>query len=369
MTPARLTAAMACGLLLWATAGAGARTTLAAGTTAGLSAASDPSLVTTAGVGPVSDVVQYHYTMTARVRPLVLFWITRSGVGDAVVTRRRAPGETDYSLLIGSDPERAPRRINRWGYIDEEIRGAEARLIGLMTESDEASIEEAEASVRKQSRGSRTFKVIQATVEGEQARSVVTSIAAPENYSFRQVRTVLELAQREGSEGTPRVVRLPAGTRPGFLSALADLMDRAPSRGGQADRDGQAGRGSRGGSGGPHARGQAGNGSEVVKFVYHGSIYELRETRAHLMPTMRVGGAAYQHVVAAEFEIRSTNDGELTEFSITYGTEGALAGVPLTASFQPRWWMEIDLAVDSGTSLGTSDLGFASRQTNLGNRP
>jgi len=362
MTPVRLTATLA-GLLVWATAGAGLGTTLAAGTTSGLSAATDSSLVTTAGGGPVSDVVQYHYTMTARVRPLVLFWITRSGVGDALVTRRRAPGETDYSLLIGSDPERAPRRINRWGYIDEEIRGAEARLIGLMTESDEASIQEAEASVRKQSHGSRTFKVIQATVDGEQARSVVTSIAAPENYSFRQVRTVLELAQRDGSEGTPRVVRLPAGTRPGFLSALADLMDRAPNRGGQADR------GSRGGSGGPHARGQAGSGSEVVKFVYHGSIYELRETRAQLIPTMRVGGTAYQHVVAAEFEIRSTNDGELTEFSITYGTEGALAGVPLTASFQPRWWMEIDLAIDSGTSFGTSDLGFASRETGWGNRP
>jgi hypothetical protein len=303
-------------------------------------------------VGPVTEVVQYHYTMTARVRPLVLFWITRNGVGDAVVTRRRAPGETDYSLLIGSDPERAPRRINRWGYIDEEIRGAEARLIGLMTQSDEASIEEAEASVRKPSHGNRTFKVIQATVDGEQARSVVTSIAAPENYSFRQVRTVLELAQREGSEGTPRVVRLPAGTRPGFLSALAELMDRAPRRGGQARRDGQAG-----------------SGSEVVKFVYHGSIYELRETRAHLMPTMRAGGTAYQRVVAAEFEIRSTTDGEVTEFSITYGTEGALAGVPLTASFQPRWWMEIDLAIDSGTSVGTSDLGSASRETRLGNRP
>jgi hypothetical protein len=347
MTPARLTAAIAGSLLLWATPGGGAGATLAAG----LSAATGSSLVTSAGVGPMSEVVEYHYTMAARVRPLVVFWITRSGVGDAVVTRRRAPGETGYSLLIGSDPERAPRRINRWGYIDEEIRGAEARLIGLMTQSDEASIDEAEASVRKQSHGNRTFKVIQATVDGEQARSVVTSIAAPENYSFRQVRTVLELAQREGSEGTPRVVRLPAGTRPGFLSALAELMDRAPGRGGQA------------------GRAQAGGGREVVKFVYHGSIYELRETHAQLMPTMRAGGTAYQRVVAANFQIRSTSDGELTEFSMTYGTVGALAGVPLTASFQPRWWMEIDLAIDSGTSLGPSELGLASRETGLGNRP
>ena len=124
-----------------------------------------------------SGFERYHYTLAARIRPLLVFWLTRSGVGDAVVTRRRAPGEATYSLLIGSDPDRAPRRINRWGYIEEEIRGAEARLIGLMTESEEDSLEQAEASVRKQAAGSHPFKVIQATVTGERASSLVTYLA------------------------------------------------------------------------------------------------------------------------------------------------------------------------------------------------
>src|SRR6059036_364884 len=96
-----------------------------------------------------SGAERHHYTIAARVRPLVVFWISRTGVGDAVVTRRRAPGEAHYSLLIGSDPNRAPLHINRWGYIEEEIHGAEARLLGLMTESDEESIEQAEANVRR----------------------------------------------------------------------------------------------------------------------------------------------------------------------------------------------------------------------------
>ena len=74
-----------------------------------------------------ANVERHHYSIAARVRPLLLFWIGRSGVGDAVVTKRRGPSETAYSLLIGSDPERAPRRINRWGYIDEEIHGRRAR--------------------------------------------------------------------------------------------------------------------------------------------------------------------------------------------------------------------------------------------------
>jgi hypothetical protein len=261
---------------------------------------------------------RYHYTMAARIRPLLLFWISRSGVGDAVVTRRRAPGETDYSLLIGSDPERAPRRINRWGYLGEEVRGSEARLIGLMTASDEESIEEAEANVRKQAHGDRTFKIIQATVDAQQARSVVTSIAAPEDYSFRQLGTLLELARREAPEGKARVVQLPPGTRSGFLSGLADAI---------------------------HQQAMGLSPSAAVKYVYHGRIYELKATHAHMMPTLRTENATYDHVAASDFEIRSTYDGEVTRFSMTFGTQGTFAEVPLTASYQPRWWMQVDLAL------------------------
>src|SRR5262249_37344080 len=105
---------------------------------------------------------RHHYSITARVRPFVLFWISRSGVGDAIVTRQRSSGAS-YSLLIGSDPDRAPRRINRWGYIQEEIRDGEAKLIGLMTQSDEESPEEAEAAIQKQASGSHPFRIIQST--------------------------------------------------------------------------------------------------------------------------------------------------------------------------------------------------------------
>jgi hypothetical protein len=268
---------------------------------------------------------RHHYSMTARVRPLVLFWISRSGVGDAVVTARRAPGEADYSLLIGSDPERAPRRINRWGYIDEQIRGADAKLIGLMTESDEDSIEDAEANIRRQASGDRNFKIIQATIDGDQARSVVRSIDAPAAYSFRQVHILLDLAKRETGEGASRIVKLPAGARPGFLSALADLMHAQCE---QLRTNGSV---------------QPG---QPIKYVYHGRIYELRGTRARTMSTVSVGNKSYDHAIAADFEIRSTHDSELTRFSMTYGTDGSFAEVPFTMSYQPRWWLQVDLALD-----------------------
>src|SRR3984885_2127124 len=271
---------------------------------------------------------RHHYSVSARVRPLLVFWIGRSGIGDAVFSERKGPGEAGYSLLIGSDPDRAPRGINRWGYLDEEIRGCEATLIGLMTESDEDSIKQAEANINRPIAGDRAFKIIRATIAGDQARSIVTSVAAPAAYSFRQVDAVLELARRDASkelEGRARVTRLPSGTRPGFLAAVAELMHRNVDAW--------------------HAFGRVQPGGPV-NYVYHGRIYELRATRTQPLARVQVGGATYVHVIRSEFEARSTYDGEVDLFSITYGTEGPLAEIPLAASYQPRWWMDIELTPD-----------------------
>ena len=278
----------------------------------------------TAGPSTVA-VERHHYSVSARVRPLLLFWIRCHDVGDAVVTKRRGSGQSGYTLLIGSDPERAPRRINRWGYIDEEIRGDEVRVIGLMTEADEQSVEEAEARLRQPSHGDRTYQVMQATIHGDHARSVVTPINVPKAYSFRELWAVLDLARQESPQATARDVRIPQGTRPGFLYALADLVHQHVTT--------------------VHGPGGIRRGP-VVTYVYHGRLYQLRATRAEIMSTLRVGASTYQQIVAADFEIKNTDTGELTRFSMAYGTEGPLAEVPLTATYQPRWWMQVDLALD-----------------------
>jgi hypothetical protein len=259
---------------------------------------------------------------------LLVFWIGRSGVGDALLTRRQGPTDAAYSLLIGSDPNRAPRGINRWGYIDEEIQGTEATLIGLMTESDEDSIEQAEANIRKQA-GDRTFKVIHATIDGDQARSVVTSVDAPAHYSFREVDAVLDLARNKPAQGKTRVIRLPSGTRPGFLAALAEVMH---THVGQWRASGRVVPG------------------RPIPYVYHGRILELTATRTEPLESVRVSGIRYEKVIKSDFEVKSTYDGEVTKFSMTYGTSGPLAETPIAASYQPRWWLQIDLVLDDTTS-------------------
>jgi hypothetical protein len=267
--------------------------------------------------GDAATAERHHYTIGARVRPLLVFWISRSGVGDAVVTRRRGDGDASYSLLIGSDPDRAPLHINRWGYIEEEIRGAEARLLGLMTESEEESIQQAEANVRKQSSGAHPFKVIHGTADGEQAQARVASIDMPEDYTLRQMRVVLDIARRHADTGKLRVVTLPQGTRPGFLAALSDAMGRPAER--------------------------------SIAYVYYGKLYELRRTRSTTISNLQIGGRGYGPAVAADFVITNKHDGEQTRFSMTYGTAGAYAEVPLTVVYQPRWWMQVELTIDDAS--------------------
>jgi len=275
-----------------------------------------------AGAPAAATTGRHHYMMSARVRPL-MFWIGRSNVGDAIVTRAVAPHEASYSLLIGSDPDRAPRRINRWGYIEERIRGDAAFVVGLMTESDEESVGEAETNLRKEGSGLHTFTVMHAAIDSEQSRSVVTAVGAPANYSFRQVQAVLALAGDGGTPGRSRVVRLPHGTRPGFLSALAEIIHA------QAES----------------ARAGTLRAGTPLTYVYHGKFYELGATSVQFKPTLVVNSSQYARVVSGQFAIKNLADGEETRFGLSYAIDGGLDEVPLTISYQPRWWMQVNLVL------------------------
>jgi hypothetical protein len=265
---------------------------------------------------------RHHYTIGARVRPL-LFWIGNDDVGDAVVARKRDSDTASYALLIGSDPERTPRGINRWGYLAEDVRGSEATVVGLMTESNEESVAQAEKNLS--AGGDRTFNVIRASVANSTARSVVTSVAAPSTLTLRQVDTVLALAASKGVDGEPRVVRLPSAGRPGFLSALADALHEQ--------------------AGALRSTGKALE-ADPIAFVYHGKVYELRTSHSRLIGSARIGANTYDHLTASQFQIRNMGSGEVSEFSITYPTDGPCAELPVSVTYRPRWWMEIRLTLD-----------------------
>ena len=89
-------------------------------------------------------VREARYVVNARIRPLALFWVGRDDVGDARFTWRQDPsGRRAYQLLVGSDPARTPRQINRWGFIAEEIHEDRAEVLGFMKGSNEETLDAA----------------------------------------------------------------------------------------------------------------------------------------------------------------------------------------------------------------------------------
>src|SRR5262249_37885049 len=137
--------------------------------------------------GSLPIVSEHRYRMLARVRPL-LFWISKDDVGGAKVSwRANGPGEFGLELLIGSDPLKAPRSVNKWGYIAEEVRGTDARVIGVMKQSNEQSIDDAEKQLGAEGRGGFTYRAIQGTSTAIEARAGVTSVNVTRDLTYRDI--------------------------------------------------------------------------------------------------------------------------------------------------------------------------------------
>jgi hypothetical protein len=278
--------------------------------------------------GPLSGTVVHHYTIDGAIRPLLFFWISRSNIGGATITWRRGPGETEYSLLIGTDPSRAPRNLNRWGYVDEQLRGRDATIVGLMTRSDEQSLEEAKASTKNANGEPQAFRVIRESVNGDLARAAITTLGTPQHYTFRQLDEVLAHVPPTSAFDHERSTTLPPGAAPGFLTALDRVMDETLAASGT----------------------DGGTAPVSIQFVYYGKLYRLRATEAKHENELTLDGRDYQHLLDAKFEMHNIETGDDTDFEMTYGTEGTLRGVPIVIEYQPRWWLRVTLRLADGSA-------------------
>src|SRR5512143_3565292 len=126
------------------------------------------------------------YRLSAAIRPL-FFWIGKANVGGAqIVWRADGDALKGYELLLGSDPARAPRRINRWGWVREDADTSGATMFGVMNRSEDDSLDQAKSSLGKGKDG-YFFKLIRARVENGSARAESTTVFAPQDFTFRQL--------------------------------------------------------------------------------------------------------------------------------------------------------------------------------------
>ena len=258
--------------------------------------------------------------MNARVRPL-LFWIRKNDVGDARITWRAKRGAgRGYELLVGSDPLRAPRRINRWGFIREELSAADAIVLGVMKKSKEQSVKEAEQELAREGDGGFIFQAIRTRVAGDRADAGVVTYRSETDLTYRDLEPLLN---RVSALEAPRLTTaVPANTSPGLLFAVADILDEIMKRGMPP----------RGAVPLPQPR----------RYVYYRTLYDLKVESLELT---RDPHARDRQLLDAEFEILNRTTRKTTRFSILFAPAGPAAGVPVKIMFRPRWWFEVELVL------------------------
>ncbi len=289
-------------------------------TVAGPGAATPPSSATTV-------IAEHRYRLAARIRPLLVFWIGRDNVGGArIVWRQGEGGQAGFEMLIGSDPRRAPRGINRWGFIREEPGTAGMQVTGVMKQSDETSLDEAKSTIASESKDGYFFKAISALVTGAQSEATVTVTRSPRDFTYRDLPQLLDYIGVHPDRVRRRDTRLPPGTRPGFLSAVAELVRRTVA---DYQRSGRAPRG-----------------RDALDYVYFGNFYTVSRRSVALLDQATYDGRAYSRLLDTEFEVLNKKEGTKESFELVFGSEGALLGVPVFITYQPRWWFKAELVLD-----------------------
>jgi len=266
-------------------------------------------------------VREEHYTLDGRVRPLLLFWIGRSDIGDARLTwRDDGSGRRAFELLIGSDPLRAPRQINRWGFILETLERDRADTLGIMKESSEDTLEEAEVSIAGETGGMTIFKASRSTISGDTASGGTMTIAAPATLTYRDLDELLVVLPAAPSQ--LRTVTVPAGTKTGFLAALDTLigLSMEPCRRRNGDGD-----------------------VADVPYVYNQTLYDLSLESCDHEPRFETRVGVFRDVVDGRFAVKNRATRKETRFRMMYEASGTDRGVPVRAIFRPHWWIEVEL--------------------------
>jgi len=268
--------------------------------------------------GRTLPVVREHaYRMAGKVRVLLL-WVGRDDVGSGVIRWRGNGDDKAIELLIGSDPKRAPSQLNKWGYLVEAMRGDESSVVGLISQENDDRLSDVKADLktRKEQRAFDTIRGFAAITEGT-AR--VGTLFAPSHLTYHDADEVLKSVLLDTSLPVKRVARR-GSIRPGFLTTLTELIR------GSIEKKQDTGR---------------------IQYIHGDRLFELRLLDATRLPRFERDGHTWQDVIRGRFETAQAGSRSGTRFELVYGASGALTGIPVLISYQPKWWLQVDLVLNS----------------------
>jgi len=262
-------------------------------------------------------VRQFTYRMAGKIRMLLL-WVGRDDVGSGVITWRGAGNDKAIELLIGSDPSRAPGQLNKWGYLVEAMSGGESSVVGLISQENDDRLSDVKADLKKR-KEQRAFDTIRGHVSIAQGIARVGTLYAPSRLTYHDADAVLRDVLADASLPMKQVPRR-ANVRSGFLTSLTDLLSRS------LDKK---------------------NDTKRIQYIHGDRLFELRLIDATRLSRFDRDGRTWHDVVRGRFETGEAGNRSGTRFELIYGASGALSGIPIVISYQPKWWLQVDLVLNS----------------------
>jgi hypothetical protein len=263
-------------------------------------------------------VVREHtYRMAGKIR-LVMLWVGRDDVGSGVIKWRAAGDVEAIELLIGSDPKRAPGQLNKWGYLVEAMRGGESSVVGLISQENDDRLSDVKAGLKTRQE-LRAFDTIRGLATATEGMARVGTLYAPNHLTYHDADTVLADVLADTSLAVKRVPRS-GDVRPGFLTSLTELITASLDKKNYTQR---------------------------IRYLHGDRLYQLRLIESTLVARFERDGRTWQHVMRARFETGEAGSRSGTRFEIVYGASGDLAGIPIVISYQPKWWLQVDLVLNS----------------------
>ena len=113
-------------------------------------------------------------------------------------------GRPGYELLIGTDPGKAPRGLNRWGFVSEQGTANGGEVLALMTGAAVGSFAEAKADTAG-GNGSARLKVLQGRLASGTAEGRVSQLAFASPPTIHDVDGVLARLRVRGRGHAARV--------------------------------------------------------------------------------------------------------------------------------------------------------------------
>ena len=244
---------------------------------------------------------------------------------------RASPGVTAATARAGTSCSSgptppAPRGRSTAGATsaEEALGPADGSVLAMMTGSRDTSYDqEATSAARPLANGD--FRAIRARLQDGAATWQVASVRTPVALTIRDLEAALEQVRQDTPRTAPREARVAPGFRPGFLVAVAELIDEAV----QASSD--------------RARAHVGTGARV-QYVFGEDLYELQLRGAE--PLVATYAGRPTPAVRTAFDICTLATGARTRFEVTSATRGGMAGVPLSVEWQPRWWLRVRLDLE-----------------------